>query len=121
MRSCASKNSWGGAGCISEIALYGNGSFTLSTLRCAPSERANSTAVLMALTVMSEPSVGTRIRLNMDISLQFAAAAPRHPTAHAVARAGKFEVRLDTAQHRRISRRGPPVEPDRQTTRSTTR
>ena len=29
MRSCASKNSCGGVGCISEIALYGKGSFTL--------------------------------------------------------------------------------------------
>ena len=29
MRSCASKNSCGGVGCISEMALYGNGSFTL--------------------------------------------------------------------------------------------
>ena len=66
MRSCASKNSCGGVGCISEIALYGNGSLTQSVkIFGAERLRARPTAVSTAFSVISdavgrnEDSLGT--------------------------------------------------------------
>ena len=62
VRSCASKNSWGGTGCISDMALYGKGSFTLNTSSRAPVSRASEAAACRARVDISDPSVGTRIR-----------------------------------------------------------
>ena len=72
MRSCASKNSCGGVGCISDMALYGKGSLTQIVWSSAPTDFANSMAVSIAFAVISEPSVGTRMRLNMVVSLRIA-------------------------------------------------
>ena len=46
---------------ISEIALYGNGSFTVIVLSCAPSALASAMPLATALAVISVPSVGMRM------------------------------------------------------------
>jgi hypothetical protein len=47
------------------MALYGKGSLTLIVDRVAAFSLAKEIAVWTALAVMSDPSVGTRMRLNM--------------------------------------------------------
>src|SRR5215212_9989988 len=105
LRSCASKNSCGGVGCISATAPYGNGSLTQIVWISAPSALARPIAVATARPVISEPSVGTRIRLNM-------LAPPRNAarSSHRLDGAGKAPTRGRGGRNAALAGPGDPPE-----------